>query len=117
MPNAIHPAIAAGNVAVVTGGASGIGLATAEKLARAGLRGCIADFDEEALAAARETLANVGEVVALRDRRLRRELRRRAGQGGGGAARPRLGADEQRRGRGRRGRDLEPGRAGRRSSG
>ena len=60
MSSAIHPAIAEGSVAVVTGGASGIGLATAERLARAGLRVCIADHDEEALSAAVDALADAG---------------------------------------------------------
>ena len=50
-------------VAVVTGGASGIGLATAERLARSGVRVCLADFDEEALASASEHLASAGEVM------------------------------------------------------
>jgi len=44
----------AGKVAVVTGGASGIGRAVAERLQRAGMTLVIADFDEDALAAAQE---------------------------------------------------------------
>ena len=63
MSSVIHPAIAAGNVAVITGGASGIGLAVAERLARSGLRVCIADRDEDALSAAAEGLADAGEVI------------------------------------------------------
>ncbi|MCH2172906.1 SDR family NAD(P)-dependent oxidoreductase [Myxococcota bacterium] len=63
MPSVPHPAIAEGNVAVVTGGASGIGFATAERFARAGLRVCIADLDEEALKVAADHLSNVGEVI------------------------------------------------------
>ncbi|MDJ0786483.1 MAG: SDR family NAD(P)-dependent oxidoreductase [Myxococcota bacterium] len=63
MSSPTHPAIAEGNVAVITGGASGIGLATAERLARFGLRVCIADHDEEALKAAAESLAEAGEVI------------------------------------------------------
>lgn len=63
MSSLIHPALAEGSVAVVTGGASGIGLATAERLARAGLRVCLADRDEQALATAAEGLAAVGEVI------------------------------------------------------
>jgi len=39
----IHPAIAAGNVAVITGGASGIGLATAARFKALGMTVCIAD--------------------------------------------------------------------------
>lgn len=63
MSNAIHPALAEGHVAVVTGGASGIGLATAARLVRAGLRVCLADRDEPALKAAAKELADAGEVM------------------------------------------------------
>ena len=52
-----HPALEAGRTAVITGGASGIGLAMAERLAGAGMNVCIADRDEEALAEASERLA------------------------------------------------------------
>lgn len=56
-----------GRVALVTGGASGIGLAAAEALAEAGARVTIADLHEEALAVARRALAvkghDVGTVV------------------------------------------------------
>ncbi|MFZ4601322.1 MAG: SDR family NAD(P)-dependent oxidoreductase [Caulobacterales bacterium] len=38
-----HPALAAGNVAVITGGASGIGLAAAARFKSLGLKVCIAD--------------------------------------------------------------------------
>ena len=64
MSTTTHPALAKGNVAVITGGASGIGLATAERLCRAGLRVCIADRDEEALEKASKHLAEAGEVIA-----------------------------------------------------
>ena len=47
-----HPALVEGNTAIVTGGASGIGLATAKRLVSMGLRVCIADVDEESLAKA-----------------------------------------------------------------
>jgi len=64
MPStAVHPALAKGNVAVITGGASGIGLATAERLAGAGLRVCLADHDEETLKAATQSLSDVGDVI------------------------------------------------------
>lgn len=46
-----------GRTAVITGGASGIGLATAEKLAARGLNVCIADRDERALDSAAGALA------------------------------------------------------------
>lgn len=47
-----HPALGAGKVVVITGGAGGIGLATARRLAGLGLRICLADRGGEALDAA-----------------------------------------------------------------
>ena len=44
-----HPAIAPGRVAVITGGASGIGLAAARKFAAAGMKIVLADLKGEAL--------------------------------------------------------------------
>jgi NAD(P)-dependent dehydrogenase (short-subunit alcohol dehydrogenase family) len=52
-----HPALSSGAVAVVTGGASGIGLAAAVRFARMGLRVCIADLGEDRLARAADALA------------------------------------------------------------
>ncbi|MDE0925258.1 SDR family NAD(P)-dependent oxidoreductase [Aurantimonas coralicida] len=52
-----HPVIADGNVAVVTGGASGIGLAAAKRFAAAGMTVCLVDRIEERLAAAKEAVA------------------------------------------------------------
>lgn len=49
--------ISAGNTAVVTGGASGIGLACATRFARAGMNVAIADVDPDRLATAATTLA------------------------------------------------------------
>jgi len=43
-----HPAIVAGRAAVITGGASGIGLAVAHRLGVAGMRLLLADIDEAA---------------------------------------------------------------------
>jgi NAD(P)-dependent dehydrogenase (short-subunit alcohol dehydrogenase family) len=98
-----HPAIEAGRTAVITGGASGIGLAAAKKLAGHGMNVVIADFNEETLAAAlgelsdggagvedvRTDVARADEVAALRERALSRFgdvalLMNNAGVGRGG---------------------------------
>jgi NAD(P)-dependent dehydrogenase (short-subunit alcohol dehydrogenase family) len=50
MPN--HPALAANRVAVVTGAASGIGLAACAKFAALGMKVCMADLSGDALEAA-----------------------------------------------------------------
>ncbi|MFT4509465.1 SDR family NAD(P)-dependent oxidoreductase [Caballeronia sp. 15711] len=53
-----HFAFTAGSVAVITGGAAGIGLAAAKRFAQRGLRVCIADLGADRLAhAAREIAA------------------------------------------------------------
>lgn len=54
-----------GRIAVVTGGAQGIGLAAAEALAEAGARVTIADRDDEALDRARAALAAKGHGVDI----------------------------------------------------
>jgi NAD(P)-dependent dehydrogenase (short-subunit alcohol dehydrogenase family) len=58
----IHPALTPGAVAVITGGASGIGLATARRLAKGGLKVCLADRDLEALNAAAASLEGAAAV-------------------------------------------------------
>ncbi|HKA48123.1 MAG TPA: SDR family NAD(P)-dependent oxidoreductase [Candidatus Dormibacteraeota bacterium] len=76
--------VATGRVAVVTGAASGIGLALSERLAREGMRVVMADIEEPALAEAAQVLIGGGaqvlpvptdvasseQVDALRDRAL-----------------------------------------------
>jgi NAD(P)-dependent dehydrogenase (short-subunit alcohol dehydrogenase family) len=54
-----EPILPADSVAVVTGGASGIGLAAASRFAAMGLRVCIADLGPERLKAAAATLARL----------------------------------------------------------
>ncbi|WP_448040895.1 SDR family NAD(P)-dependent oxidoreductase [Bradyrhizobium liaoningense] len=54
-----HPAIVKDNVAVITGGASGIGFAAATAFARAGMKVCVADVDETRLAEAATKLSSI----------------------------------------------------------
>jgi NADP-dependent 3-hydroxy acid dehydrogenase YdfG len=55
----------AGKVAVVTGAASGIGLAMSRRLGQDGMRVMMADVEEQALAAAAKTLADEGIEAAI----------------------------------------------------
>jgi NAD(P)-dependent dehydrogenase (short-subunit alcohol dehydrogenase family) len=99
----LHPAIEAGRTAVITGGASGIGLAAAKRFAGLGLNVVIADANAEALDAARGQLGNAHveavhadvsrpeDPAALRRRALEAFgdiaiLMNNAGVGGGGSA-------------------------------
>jgi len=65
-----HPALAPGRVAVVTGGASGIGLAASKRFAERGMRVVLADLDADKLKEARETVAglaaNAADVLGVR---------------------------------------------------
>ena len=54
-----HPAMSPDHVAVVTGGASGIGLAAAMRFARSGMKVCIADLGSDRLTEAGARLASV----------------------------------------------------------
>jgi NAD(P)-dependent dehydrogenase (short-subunit alcohol dehydrogenase family) len=51
-----------GNAAVITGGASGIGLAAARRYLQAGMRVLIADLNEENLSEAADALSGAGEL-------------------------------------------------------
>lgn len=54
-----HPAIVKDNVAVITGGAAGIGLAAAAAFARSGMKVCIADVDQGRLVEAATQLSSI----------------------------------------------------------
>ena len=64
MSHAYHPALRAGNAAVITGAASGIGLATAKRFAALGLRVCLADQNRESLETALAVLGESDDVFA-----------------------------------------------------
>ncbi|HSG90791.1 MAG TPA: SDR family NAD(P)-dependent oxidoreductase [Pseudomonadales bacterium] len=55
-----HSALAAGRVAVITGGASGIGLAVAQRCAELGMHLALVDRDSDALAEAASSLDTLG---------------------------------------------------------
>lgn len=54
-----HPALNANSVAVITGGAAGIGLAAAKYFAKLGIHVCIADLGEERLSKALAEISSV----------------------------------------------------------
>jgi len=57
----------AGRVALVTGGASGIGLATAQRLAAEGMRLCVVDIDGDAASSVAETLGGIAVQCDVSD--------------------------------------------------
>ena len=57
-----HPVLKSGNVAVITGGADGLGLSAASYFKSIGMRICIADIDADKLEAA---AGELGEVLAV----------------------------------------------------
>jgi NAD(P)-dependent dehydrogenase (short-subunit alcohol dehydrogenase family) len=59
-----HPALSLNNVAVITGGASGIGLAAAMRFARLGMRVCIADVGADRLSQAAAALMEAAPAGA-----------------------------------------------------
>ncbi len=103
-----HPALTPERTAVITGGASGIGLATAQRLAALDMNVCVADLEGDSLASAADAVAErakrgrdavlavptdvsqLASVEALRDAVSDRFgevalLMNNAGTGGGGA--------------------------------
>src|SRR5258707_9919319 len=85
-----HPALTAGRVAVVTGGASGVGLAAAKRFAAMGMRICLADLGGAMLgpapskvgAAADNGLAVPTDVAKLADvQRLKEKAYGAVGEG------------------------------------
>src|SRR5262245_39811834 len=63
-----HPALGAGRVAVITGAATGIGLATARRFRSFGMKLALADNDERELRAAVEEISSSGgraEVIGV----------------------------------------------------
>ncbi|MDA0979474.1 MAG: SDR family NAD(P)-dependent oxidoreductase [Proteobacteria bacterium] len=98
----MHPAIKPGRVAVITGGASGIGLATARRLVAEGMQVVLADRDEDQLKQAAAELgsqaiavptdvARLEEVARLHEQALSLTgdiaiVMNNAGTGGGGAS-------------------------------
>ncbi|MDH3414177.1 MAG: SDR family NAD(P)-dependent oxidoreductase [Gammaproteobacteria bacterium] len=59
-----HPVLAPGRVAVITGAASGIGLAAARRFVSLGMKVCLVDIDEDELGRARDGVAAIARSGA-----------------------------------------------------
>lgn len=67
MASVAHPAIRSGNVAVLTGGASGIGLALAQLYHKHGMSVAVGDIDTDALAKVPNGIHSVQVDVTSKD--------------------------------------------------
>ncbi|WP_298112377.1 SDR family NAD(P)-dependent oxidoreductase [Bradyrhizobium sp.] len=61
-----HPVMSPDNVAVITGGAGGIGFAAAKRFARLGMKVCVADSGKDRLATAEAELVSISPGGATR---------------------------------------------------
>ena len=63
----VHPAFAPGRVAVITGAASGIGLAAARRFVAMGMKVCLADLSDDALTHAAATIDTKDVITVATD--------------------------------------------------
>jgi NAD(P)-dependent dehydrogenase (short-subunit alcohol dehydrogenase family) len=71
-----HPALSEGRAAVITGGASGVGLAAAKRFAALGMKICLADLRQEALDRAAEQLSGATVLTMPTDVSRREDVQR-----------------------------------------